>query len=99
MGEYPNYAKKEWERQRYHSRDDQAGPSIVERPYSGLFPSPTMPDQRSLQGIQLKREKQQAIIFASNPYLEGSEWGWQLTLLVSALPSTPSGIVIKNPFV
>ena len=34
----------------------------------------------SLQGIQLKGEKTAGNIFASlkNPYLESSEWGWQI---------------------
>lgn len=49
---------RKWERQESRS-DNRVGPSIVERPYSGL-PSPTMP-VGSLRAIQLKGRRQQAI--------------------------------------
>ena len=77
-GEYPNYAKKEWERQGITVEMTGRTFNCWKIIQWTLFPSPTMP-VGSLQGIQLKGRKQRAIsLLLKNPYLESSEWGWQI---------------------
>ena len=78
-GEYPNYAKKEWERQGITVEMTEQDLQLL-KDYTVDFISFSYYASRVASGDPAEREKTAGNIFASlkNPYLESSEWGWQI---------------------
>ena len=78
-GEYPNYAKKEWERQRITVEMTEQDLQLLKE-HTVDFISFSYYASRVASGDPAEREKTAGNIFASlkNPYLESSEWGWQI---------------------
>ena len=82
-GEYPNYAKKEWERQGITVEMIEQDLQLL-KDYTVDFISFSYYASRVASGNPAEKEKTAGNIFASlkNPYLESSEWGWQIAPLV-----------------
>ena len=78
-GEYPNYAKKEWERQGITVEMTEQDLQLL-KDYTVDFISFSYYASRVASGDPAEREKTAGNIFAflKNPYLESSEWGWQI---------------------
>ena len=78
-GEYPNYAKKEWERQGITVEMTEQDLQLL-KDHTVDFISFSYYASRVASGDPAEREKTAGNIFASlkNPYLESSEWGWQI---------------------
>ena len=78
-GEYPNYAKKEWERQGITVEMTEQDLQLLKE-HTVDFISFSYYASRVASGDPAEREKTAGNIFASlkNPYLESSEWGWQI---------------------
>ena len=78
-GEYPNYAKKEWERQGITVEMTEQDLQLLKE-HTVDFISFSYYASRVASGDPAEKEKTAGNIFASlkNPYLESSEWGWQI---------------------
>ena len=78
-GEYPNYAKKKWERLGIEVEMTKEDLDLL-KTYTVDFISFSYYSSRVASGDPKVNEKTQGNIFASlkNPYLESSEWGWQI---------------------
>ncbi|MDB8661767.1 6-phospho-beta-glucosidase [Streptococcus anginosus] len=78
-GEYPNYAKKKWERLGIEVEMIKEDLDLL-KTYTVDFISFSYYSSRVASGDPKVNEKTAGNIFASlkNPYLEASEWGWQI---------------------
>ncbi|NYS49218.1 6-phospho-beta-glucosidase [Streptococcus danieliae] len=78
-GTYPNYAKKKWERLGIDVKMTDEDLDLL-RAYTVDFISFSYYSSRVASGDPEVQEKTEGNIFASlkNPYLESSEWGWQI---------------------
>ena len=78
-GEYPNYAKKKWEREGIEVEMTKEDLELL-KTYTVDFISFSYYSSRVASGDPKVNEKTAGNIFASlkNPYLEASEWGWQI---------------------
>ena len=78
-GEYPNYAKKKWERLGIEVEMTKEDLELL-KTYTVDFISFSYYSSRVASGDPKVNEKTAGNIFASlkNPYLEASEWGWQI---------------------
>ena len=77
--EYPNYAKKKWERLGIEVEMTKEDLDLL-KTYTVDFISFSYYSSRVASGDPKVNEKTAGNIFASlkNPYLESSEWGWQI---------------------
>lgn len=78
-GEYPNYAKKQWERDGIEIEMTVEDLALLKE-HTVDFVSFSYYASRVASGDPKVNEKTAGNIFASikNPYLEASEWGWQI---------------------
>ena len=78
-GEYPNYAKKQWERDGIELEMTEEDLALLKE-HTVDFISFSYYASRVASGDPEVNEKTAGNIFASikNPYLEASEWGWQI---------------------
>lgn len=78
-GYYPNYAKKKWEREGIELEITEEDLALL-RDYTVDFVSFSYYSSRVESGDPEVTEKTAGNIFASlkNPYLDASEWGWQI---------------------
>lgn len=78
-GYYPNYAKKKWEREGIELEITEEDLALL-RDYTVDFVSFSYYSSRVASGDPEVTEKTAGNIFASlkNPYLDASEWGWQI---------------------
>lgn len=78
-GYYPNYAKKKWEREGIELDITEEDLALL-RDYTVDFVSFSYYSSRVASGDPEVTEKTAGNIFASlkNPYLDASEWGWQI---------------------
>ena len=78
-GEYPNYAKKQWERDGIELEMTEEDLALLKE-HTVDFVSFSYYASRVASGDPEVNEKTAGNIFASikNPYLEASEWGWQI---------------------
>ncbi|MEY8462363.1 6-phospho-beta-glucosidase [Streptococcus merionis] len=78
-GEYPNYAKKEWERKGIKIAMEEGDLDIL-KVHTVDFISFSYYSSRVASGDPEVKDKTAGNIFASlkNPYLDASEWGWQI---------------------
>ncbi len=78
-GEYPNYAKKQWEREGIEI-EMTAEDLVLLKNHTVDFVSFSYYASRVASGDPEVRDLTAGNVFASikNPYLESSEWGWQI---------------------
>ena len=78
-GEYPNYAKKQWERDGIELEMTEEDLTLLKE-HTVDFISFSYYASRVASGDPEVNEKTAGNIFESikNPYLEASEWGWQI---------------------
>ena len=78
-GEYPNYAKKKWEKLGLELEMTEEDLALLKEHTVDFF-SFSYYSSRVASGDPAVKEKTQGNIFASikNPYLDASEWGWQI---------------------
>ena len=78
-GEYPNYAKKQWEHDGIEIEMTEEDLALLKE-HTVDFISFSYYASRVASGDPEVNEKTAGNIFASikNPYLEASEWGWQI---------------------
>ena len=78
-GEYPNYAKKAWEREGITVEMTEEDLQLLKE-HTVDFISFSYYSSRVASGDPKVNELTEGNIFASlkNPYLEASEWGWQI---------------------
>ena len=78
-GEYPNYAKKKWEKLGLELEMTEEDLALLKE-HTVDFISFSYYSSRVASGDPAVKEKTQGNIFASikNPYLDASEWGWQI---------------------
>lgn len=78
-GYYPNYAKKKWERAGIEIEMTDQDLALLKE-HTVDFISFSYYSSRVASGDPVEKEKTAGNIFASikNPYLDASEWGWQI---------------------
>lgn len=78
-GYYPNYAKKKWEREGIEIEMTDQDLELLKE-HTVDFISFSYYSSRVASGDPAEKEKTAGNIFASikNPYLDASEWGWQI---------------------
>ena len=78
-GEYPNYAKKKWEKLGLELEMTEEDLALLKE-HTVDFISFSYYSSRVATGDPAVKEQTQGNIFASikNPYLDASEWGWQI---------------------
>ena len=78
-GEYPNYAKKAWEREGITVEMTEEDLQLLKE-HTVDFISFSYYSSRAASGDPKVNELTEGNIFASlkNPYLESSDWGWQI---------------------
>lgn len=78
-GYYPNYAKKKWEREGIEIEMTDQDLELLKE-HTVDFISFSYYSSRVASGDPVEKEKTAGNIFASikNPYLDASEWGWQI---------------------
>lgn len=96
-GEYPNYAKKQFERDGLNIVMTQEDLQLLKE-NTVDFVSFSYYSSRVASADPKINDETQGNIFASikNPYLSSSEWGWQLIRSVFGLLLIPFGIAIKS---